>query len=131
FQWNPGDGSDTVQGGTGRDAMTFNGSDDAENFDVSANGTHAQFSRDAGVAVDLNGVEQIDLSAAGGADTIIVNDLSGTDVIAVNLDLGPVGDGAADAVVVSGTDRDDAIGVQIVPLAVTGLHALVTMTNAG
>ena len=38
FAWDPGDGSDVVEGQAGRDAMTFNGANVAEQFDVSANG---------------------------------------------------------------------------------------------
>ena len=37
--------------------------------------------------MDLNDVEQINFTALGGADTITVNDLTGTDVTQVNLDL--------------------------------------------
>ena len=40
-----------------------------------------RFFRDiANVTMDLNDVEAIDFNALGGADTIAVNDLSGTDV---------------------------------------------------
>ena len=37
--------------------------------------------------MDVNGVERVNFSAVGGADTITVNDLCGTDVTQVNLDL--------------------------------------------
>ena len=37
--------------------------------------------------MDLNGVESIDFGALGGADNIVVGDLSGTDVTEVNIDL--------------------------------------------
>ena len=37
--------------------------------------------------MDLNGVESVNFTALGGADTITVNDLTGTDVTEVNLDL--------------------------------------------
>ena len=44
--------------------------------------------RDVGtITMDLNGVENIQFSALGGADTITVNDLTGTDVKQVNIDL--------------------------------------------
>ena len=47
-----------------------------------------RFTRDvANIAMDLNGVESIDFNALGGADTITVGDLTGTDVTQVNLDL--------------------------------------------
>ena len=38
FIWDPGDGSDTIEGQAGSDALTFNGANVAEQFDVSANG---------------------------------------------------------------------------------------------
>ena len=37
--------------------------------------------------MDLNDVESIDFNALGGADTIVVNDLTGTDVTEVNTNL--------------------------------------------
>ena len=37
--------------------------------------------------MDLNGVEGINLNALGGADTVTVNDLTGTDLTRLNLDL--------------------------------------------
>src|SRR5262249_53491655 len=107
FQWNPGDGSDTVEGQGGRDTMTFNGSDVAEPFDLTANGTRARFTRDVGgVAMDLNGVEEIDLDALGGADTVTVNDQSMTGLNTFNVDLNSsadTGDNQADAVIIDGT----------------------------
>ena len=89
FVWNPGDGSDTVDGQAGNDTLLFNGANVNENMDLSANGTHARLSRDVGnVTMDLNNVETVDVNALGGADTITVNDLSETAVKQVNLDLG-------------------------------------------
>src|SRR3712207_6884037 len=55
-------------------------------------------------------VERIDINALGGADTIVINDLSGTDVVQVDVDLegAPnVGDGQPDTVVVNGTNRSE------------------------
>ena len=115
FVWNPGDGSDSVEGGIGFDTMVFNGSNADEQFDLSANGGRVSFVRDVGaVTMDLRGVEGIDLNALGGADTITVNDLSGTDVTRLNIDLASpagsgIGDASADAVIVSGTEADDAL----------------------
>ncbi len=60
----------------------------------------AFFTRDiATVTMDMNDVESIDFRALGGADNIVVGDLSGTDVTQIDLDLrGPNGggDGAID-----------------------------------
>ena len=88
FVWNPGDGSDTVEGQDGTDTLLFNGANIAEKIDISANGGRVRFTRDiAAITMDLNGVEKIDFNALGGADTITVNDLSGTDVTQVDVDL--------------------------------------------
>src|SRR5205814_8338052 len=48
FQWNPGDGSDTVEGQAGTDQMLFFGANIAESFDFSANGSRVRFTRDVG-----------------------------------------------------------------------------------
>jgi Ca2+-binding RTX toxin-like protein len=107
FRWDPGDGSDTIEGQGGADRLLFNGSNANENIDLSPNGTRDLLRRDVGnVTQDMNSVERVDVNAAGGADTLVVNDLTGTDVTHANLDLGP-GDGAADTVVVNGTANPD------------------------
>jgi Ca2+-binding RTX toxin-like protein len=117
FVWNPGDGSDTVEGENGTDAMVFNGANIAERFTLSANGSRALFTRDVGnVTMDLNGVEGVDLNALGGADALTVNDLNGTDVTNVNTDLAGIagtgiGDNASDTVIVNGTAGDDTFAV--------------------
>ena len=88
FVWNPGDGSDTVDGGAGNDTLLFNGANAAENMEISASGGHAILSRDVGaVTMNLDHIENIDVNAVGGADTITVDDLSKTDVKHVAIDL--------------------------------------------
>jgi hypothetical protein len=56
--------------------------------------------------MDLDDVERIDHAALGGADTITVDDLTGTDVTAANTDLGggDAGDGQSDRAIVMGTN---------------------------
>jgi Ca2+-binding RTX toxin-like protein len=113
FVWDPGDGSDTIEGGDGNDAMVFNGANGAEQVTVSAKGDHATFFRAQGtITMDTHSVESIDFNALGGADLVTVNDLTGTGVADVQVDLagtlgGATGDGAADRVVVNGTNGDD------------------------
>jgi Ca2+-binding RTX toxin-like protein len=130
FVWNPGDDNDTVEGQAGFDTLLFNGANVSENIDISANGGRATFFRDvASVAMDLNDVESIDVHALGGADTVTVNDMSGTDVTNVNIDLaaaGGGGDGQADTIIINATNGDDVIqifgdgnGITIVGLAAT------------
>jgi Ca2+-binding RTX toxin-like protein len=136
FVWNPGDGSDTIEGQGGNDTLQFNGANIAEKVDLSANGSHVRFTRDvANITMDLNGVENVNFKALGGADQITVNDLTGTDVTAVNLDLsatGGGGDGAADTVIVNGTNGKD--NIQVLGLGdsytVTGLHATVSVSGS-
>jgi Ca2+-binding RTX toxin-like protein len=134
FVWDPGDGSDTIEGQTGTDKLTFNGANLAENFDISANGGRVRFFRNvANITMDLNDVERIDTNALGGADTMVVNDLSGTDVTAVRTDVsGPTDDGAQDQVVVTGTNGDDVATATGAggSASVLGLAARVDVTHA-
>ena len=115
FQWDPGDGSDVVNGQDGHDTLLFNGADTAEKMAVSANGHRVLFTRNLGnITMDLDGIEQIDTNALGGADQITVNDVTGTDLTAVNLNLAGQaggGDGAADSVIVNGTNDNDVVTV--------------------
>src|SRR5262249_19420070 len=115
FVWNPGDGSDVVDGQDGFDTLQFNGANISENFNISNKGGHAIFTRDiGGVTMDLDNIERIQLAALGGADNIVVDDLSKTDVQQVDIDLSSPagsgrGDGAADSVTVDGTGAGDHI----------------------
>jgi Ca2+-binding RTX toxin-like protein len=136
FQWDPGDGSDTVEGEDGHDTMLFNGANVNENMDVSANGSRVRFFRNVGnITMDLNGVESIVAKTLGGADNLVVNDLTGTDVTSVRADLSSSSggdDGAPDNVVVNGTNADDVATVTGTgPNAqVTGLSAAVSVSGA-
>ena len=94
--------------------------------------------RDVGnVTMDLDGIEHIQLATAGGADTITVNDLTGTDAKQVAIDLSATpgsgqGDGQADTVIVNGTAADDRISVVSSgsSVVVNGLAAQVTINGA-
>jgi len=133
FVWDPGDGSDVVEGQDGADTMRFNGADGAEQVDLSANGNRLKFFRTQGnITMNTAGVERVDFNALGGADLVTVNDLTGTDVDAVNIELagtfgGATGDGAADNVVVNATDAVDTVFVEgdANKLTVIGLAAAV------
>ncbi|WP_254508373.1 beta strand repeat-containing protein [Anatilimnocola floriformis] len=138
FQWDPGDGSDTVEGGDGNDVMLFNGSAAAEIFDVSANGERVRFTRNVGnIVMDLNDIERLDLNALGGVDSLLVNNLAGTDLTTINANLasaiaGTAGDAAADAIVINGTNGDDIIDVFGAgsSVSVLGLHTRVNITSS-
>jgi Ca2+-binding RTX toxin-like protein len=136
--WNPGDDNDTFEGQAGSDTMLFNGANISENVDVSANGGRVRFVRNvAAVTMDLDDVERIDFNALGGADQVVVNDLSGTDVTELNVNLastigGTSGDGSADSVIVNGTSGDDVAVVvgDASGVAVVGFPARVNITGA-
>jgi Ca2+-binding RTX toxin-like protein len=136
FVWNPGDDNDTVEGQAGFDTLLFNGANVAEQFTISANGGRVFFTRDvASVTMDLNDVESIDLNTLGGADTITVNNLAGTDLTEINLNLaaaGGGGDAQADTVIVNGTNSDDVVLVagDSTGVAVLGLAVQVNITGA-
>ena len=114
FQWDPGDGSDTVEGQDGNDTMTFNGSN--------AGGEHRHLGqRPAGAAasatsrnvtMDTNDVEAIDVNTVGGQDTVVLNDISGTDLARIGANLAATGGGddqQADNVVVNATANADVV----------------------
>jgi Ca2+-binding RTX toxin-like protein len=136
FQWDPGDGSDVVEGQDGVDALRFNGSAAAESFAATANGGRVRFTRNiANIVMDSNDLEVLDVRALGGADTITVGDLSGTDVTSVDANLaavlgGTAGDGQPDNVIATATNGEDQIVVDgnAGRASVSGLAARVTVT---
>jgi Ca2+-binding RTX toxin-like protein len=137
FVWNPGDDNDTIEGQDGFDTLVFNGAVIAEKITILANGERATFFRDiATVTMDLNEVESIDFNARGGADEIVVGDLSGTDVTEVNINLestpgSGVGDGASDTIIINATNGDDVVLVvgDAGGVSVLGLAAQVNITG--
>ena len=102
----------------------------------SGSGERARFFRDvANITMDLDRVERIEFKALGGADQIVVNDLSRTDVREVALDLAGAlggGDGAIDRITLKGAGTGKLIVIQGAgtSLNVAGLHAAVSVANA-
>jgi hypothetical protein len=138
FIWDPGDGSDVVEGQSGFDTMVFNGAGGNEIMAASAAFGRVEFTRSPGaIVMDLNDTEAIDVRALGGADSVTVTDLSGTDVQRVDVDLaaalgGSTADTAADIVTVAGSKNDDSIAVGATgsTVDVSGLTPLVHVTHA-
>jgi hypothetical protein len=141
FVWDPGDGSDTIEGGDGRnDTMIFNGAAANDQVRLSASGSHLTFFRNPGtITMNTHGVEQVDFNALGGSDLVTVDDLAGTDVAAVLVDLagalgGTSADGQPDRVVVDGTNGDDTFTVDGdeggIRESATGLGAPVEILHA-
>jgi hypothetical protein len=132
FRWDPGEGNDTIEGQNGTDTMLFNGANIVDTVTMSAKNGRLIFSRQPGtVTMDTNDVENVDFNALAGADTVLVNDLTGTDVTQTNLDLGGT-DSAADSVDVNGTNGVDNINVQGNGSGadVTGLATAVSVKHA-
>jgi Ca2+-binding RTX toxin-like protein len=136
FKWDPGDGSDVVEGQAGADVLLFGGSNASENISISANGARTLFVRNVGpVSMDMDDVETITFNANGGADNIVINDLTGTDVTRVVVNLaasGGGGDGQTDTITVNARTIGD--NIQIVTTApgvvtVTGLASVVEIRN--
>lgn len=138
FRWDPGEGSDDVDGGNGNDSLLFNGNSTSETMSLSAAGTRAVFSHVQGnVVMNLDAVEQLDLHTFSGADNVTVNDLTGTSLRQANIDLslsgnGGVGDAQADLVTVNGTNRDDRVDVvgQGTTVDVAGLAARLHLSGS-
>src|SRR5215471_10113304 len=97
FTWTPGEGSDSIDGDAGNDTMLFVGANVAEQVTLSRKAGRLIFFRDiANVTMDTAGVENVDFDALGCSHAITVNDLTGTGITDVNLDLGAAPGGAAD-----------------------------------
>jgi Ca2+-binding RTX toxin-like protein len=131
FIWNPGDGNDKVDGGNGFDTLDFKGKTAGETFSIDANGSGATFNRPGGT-IDLTSVERIQFEAQGqNANNITINDLTGTSVKQVAIDLVPDGgNGQADTVNIFSTNGNpitvaDNNGV----VTVSGLASDVTISN--
>ena len=65
FVWNPGDGSDVVEGDSGVDAMQVAGGSVADTFTLSADGSRLKIERQPGdVTLDLASIEQVDVNSS-------------------------------------------------------------------
>jgi hypothetical protein len=125
FVWNPGDDADLIEGGGDMDTITVNGTDDAETFTVTANGTRVRFDRVNPLPffLDIGTSEKLVLNANGGDDTAsCVGNLAA--LIQITLDGGPgddtlLGSNGAD-LLIGGDDNDFVDGNQGNDLALLG-----------
>lgn len=138
FTWNPGDGSDLLEGGADEaDRLVFIGSAAAETFHLYADTVDpSRFSlfRDVGsVLMDVAGFEEIDLNTLGGSDQITVgrsqvagnplSTLETTDVKVVDINVGGE-DGAADIVNVDGRTVADHIAATVPAAGLVAIEGL-------
>jgi hypothetical protein len=127
FIWNPGDGNDIVEGGAGFDTLDFRGADRpaGETFSIDPNGSGARFNRPNGT-IDLTDVERIQFEAQGQhPDNITINDLTGTDVKQVAIDLGGGATGGSDGQV----DKVFIIATHGQAITVADNNGLVTVSG--
>jgi len=112
--------SDTVDGGTGQDAMEMRGSFASESVLLSANAGHLLVEHDLRDHIDADNVERVSwfgfggLDEGGGGDAVGVRDLSGTDVVNFTPNFSAPSDAtapnnSADQLTVFGTAGDDDI----------------------
>jgi Ca2+-binding RTX toxin-like protein len=132
LRWDPGDGNDDLDGGADNDRLAFNGSNIGEVFTVAPVGGEARLTRNvATIAIDLDGVETLDLHALGGADVLQVSDVTGTDLTNIDADVAAFGggdDAAVDEILVPPATT---IGQDGGAVAVDGLGARVRFLGPG
>jgi Ca2+-binding RTX toxin-like protein len=104
--WNPGDGTDLMEGGDGIDTAQVNGGSGAEQFTLTANGTRVRFDRvsPAPFSLDIGTTENLVLHAGGGDDMISA---SGNLASLINLTLDG---GAGNDTILGGNGNDTLIG---------------------
>ncbi len=137
-QWDPGDGSDTIEGQGGTDKLLFNCSAANEIVEISPNGGRVRLTRNIGnIVLDLDDIETADVNLLGGIDSLTINHLAGTDLATINANLaasigGAAGDAAADTVIVNGSSGPDVIDVvgAGTSVSVLGLTPTVNLTNS-
>jgi Ca2+-binding RTX toxin-like protein len=105
FQWDPGDGSDIVEGMAGVDKLVFNGSAGAEIMAVSPNGGRFILTRNIGnIVMDVDGVEDLEINCLGGTDSVTgANGLVNAGLLRMRIDGGDAID------ILTGGDTDDTI----------------------
>ena len=136
--WDPGDGSDRLEGEVGFDTFEFRGSGADEQFRLSPDGERARLTRDVGsVRIDAGTVERVNVDVLGGHDTLTLDDLTGTAVQELRTDLEAVRNGGApdtgnDRLILNGAAGADIVSVLGQPgeLFVLGLSAFVTIQRA-
>jgi Ca2+-binding RTX toxin-like protein len=115
FIWNLGDGNDTIDGQSGMDTLDFFASNVSEVVDISASGHDWLLFRNvAAIVQTTKSVETLSLHAFGGTDTITINDLSGTGLSKITIDLEATiggGDGQQDTINLNGRAGADTVTI--------------------
>jgi hypothetical protein len=137
FRWDPGDGSDAVEGQAGLDTLLFNGADVDENMFLNAEGQRAIFVRNVGnIRMDTAGVEALDLNMLGGFDNFSVGaDMENTAMNRADVDMSAAAggsDGKTDSVNLVGTGATDHItaGATGTRIDVAGVPVATSITGS-
>jgi Ca2+-binding RTX toxin-like protein len=102
--WNPGDGTDLMEGGDGIDTAVVNGGNGSEVFTITPNGSRVRFDRlsPAPFSLDIGTTENFVLNMNGGDDVFTAgNGLAGL----INLTI----DGGAGNDTITGGDGNDTL----------------------
>jgi Ca2+-binding RTX toxin-like protein len=134
FIWRFGDGNDTLRGQDGFDTLVI---EDPDLTTITRDAARAIVFDLSGDVLDLDDIERIFVRALAGVDGIFIENLAGTDLKQVVVDLagtpgGIVGDGEVDGVVRNGGDGNDIFNVALASgiVSITGPAAAVTVRNA-
>jgi Ca2+-binding RTX toxin-like protein len=131
--WRALGGQDVIEGYAGTDTLLL-GADDGS-IDIFALGSRARvFRSDGAMLLDTGGIERIEFHADEFGDFVAVNDLTGTDVKEVSIDLGvgTGGNGQSDFVFLAGSVANNAITTKITAgvVSISGLPTLLTIARA-
>jgi Ca2+-binding RTX toxin-like protein len=128
FVWKAGDGNDEIGGGLGRDQFDMRGAGGADSIRLAAAGLGLIDAAAGAETVALTSFERVRLTGLAGADRLEIGPMAGTGLTELIVDLAGApgaasGDGAADEIVLRGTDGADDLTVQVRPgdFAVSGL----------
>jgi Ca2+-binding RTX toxin-like protein len=110
--WNPGDGSEPVDGEAGADTFQFNGSATAEIMTITANAPRVTFFRNVGtITMDIGTTEALVVNALGGDDVVTAGANLAALIPGVTIDAGAGADtiistASTNATVIGGTEID-------------------------
>ena len=139
FLWNHGDGSDNFDGSADFDTLRVTGAALGESILLGSIGGQTKLIHGPdGATLTLQAVERVQLAALGGADLVFVQNLAGTGIAEVAIDLaatvgGKTADTKVDAVAFSGTTGGDTIVLSMLgsKISVSGLAVTASVDRVG
>lgn len=119
--WSVQDGVDRITGGEGHDALTINGSPANDSFTLSRANGGVSVARATGgrPVLDLEAIEDVMVLTGGGADRVVVKDMTGSGIETLTIDGG------------AGADRLDASAVTTLGVTLFGGTGNDTLLGGG